>query len=415
MHKAGDLITLDCRTAQDKLAFSSSGVSWFGGSASNKTTDPQTTLKCVQWNVERGYKLDAVIDTLRRHHADIICLQELDIDCERSSGRNCPQEIAEALQMKLVMLVEFEECHSPLRPPHLQGGGVHGNAILSRFDLAARVLPHSHHPIDWHAAGIKLREPRVGERAILAADVMVPGLASPLLCYSLHLEVFCGIFGRLRQFGDVLEDSRQHAAERPYQLIFGDLNTMAHGIARFSSLYCRDWLRWGSLGFSEAAWWQDRVLSVTCDSEALTEDGGNGRLQCYVPRNLSSTDVRRLVNPHFFDPFCMETDTTLHGYRGLYKGKLDWTLLRGFRVLGRGMDNDDFAASDHKLLHVTVRPVVASEDKGGEPGQVAYGEHCRDQEREARLRVRGPTVVSFLTVGLLVGATAVVIKNYYFS
>lgn len=415
MYKAGDLITYDYRPSQGNSSISSLGASWFESSSGSKIADPQTTLKCVQWNVERGYKLDAVIEILKRHHADVICLQELDIECERSDSRNCAQEIAEALQMKLVLLVEFEECHSPLRPPHLQGGGLHGNAILSRFDLTARTLPHSHHPINWGAVGDKFREPRVGERAILAADVIVPGLGSPLLCYSLHLEIFCGIFDRLQQFGDVLEDSRRYVAERPYQLIFGDLNTMAHGIARFSSLYCRDWLRWGSLGVSEAAWWRDNVLGVTCDSDAVDKDGSNKRLQRYVPQNLRAADAMRLVNPFFFDPFCAETDTTLHGYRGLYKGKLDWTLLRGLRVLGKGTDNDNFTASDHKLLYVTVRPVIVPKDEKKEPGKVAYEEHQRNQEGVLHSRGRGPTAASLLTAALFMGATAVVVGNYYFN
>lgn len=31
-----------------------------------------------------------------------------------------------------------------------QGGGVHGNAILSKFDITdVRAVPHTHHPINW--------------------------------------------------------------------------------------------------------------------------------------------------------------------------------------------------------------------------------------------------------------------------
>lgn len=33
-------------------------------------------------------------------------------------------------------MCEFEELHSPLREPSSQGGGVHGNAILSKFDMS---------------------------------------------------------------------------------------------------------------------------------------------------------------------------------------------------------------------------------------------------------------------------------------
>lgn len=45
--------------------------------------------------------------------------------------------------MRYVFLCEFEELRSPLRDTSSQGGGVHGNAILSRFDMSdARVIQH---------------------------------------------------------------------------------------------------------------------------------------------------------------------------------------------------------------------------------------------------------------------------------
>ena len=45
--------------------------------------------------------------------------------------------------MNYVFLCEFEELRSPLRDTSSQGGGVHGNAILSRFDMSdARVIQH---------------------------------------------------------------------------------------------------------------------------------------------------------------------------------------------------------------------------------------------------------------------------------
>ena len=46
-----------------------------------------------------------------------------------------------------------------------------------------------------------------------------------------------------------------------HQAIMGDLNTMAHGVARLSANYCCDPLRWRALGWYEAAWWDRHVLS----------------------------------------------------------------------------------------------------------------------------------------------------------
>lgn len=93
--------------------------------SSTKSHEPQNKgrlpmIKAVQWNIERGYQLDEIIATLKRHQADIICLQELDIDCERTGHKNVPREIAEALGMNCVYVTEFVEFWSPKRKKRVQ-------------------------------------------------------------------------------------------------------------------------------------------------------------------------------------------------------------------------------------------------------------------------------------------------------
>lgn len=44
-------------------------------------------------------------------------------------------EIARSLGLAYAMVVEFHEYRSSWRSARSQGGGVHGNAILSRFDI----------------------------------------------------------------------------------------------------------------------------------------------------------------------------------------------------------------------------------------------------------------------------------------
>ena len=123
--------------------------------------------------------------------------------------------------MSYAFVAEFEETHSPLRTPETQGGGVHGQAILSRFALRdVRAIVHSHQPVDWDAEGCvpggglgravpadascarreARREPRRGKRVALAAVAELPQPLGRVLVYSLHLEVFTGITGRLMQF-----------------------------------------------------------------------------------------------------------------------------------------------------------------------------------------------------------------------
>ena len=107
------------------------------------TPCPPSPLTLLQWNIERGYKLQRIIEELKRVDADIISLQEVDVGCERSGGLDTGVEIAKALHMNYVFLSEFEEIRSPLRSPLEQGGGVHGNAILSKFDFVdVQVISH---------------------------------------------------------------------------------------------------------------------------------------------------------------------------------------------------------------------------------------------------------------------------------
>lgn len=391
--KAGDILIYDCRPP---VPIKNTLVEkFFAG------TSPEfpVTLKCVQWNIERGYKLNQIIECLKTHDADIVCLQELDIGCARSGNRDCALEIAKALGMRCAFFTEFEELFSEKRKPHVQGGGVHGNAILSRFDFDPRLVDHTHHPIDWEKDGEGIGEPRRGKRGILAAEIQVPGMRKTVLCYSLHLEVFCGIFGRLKQMADVFVDARISTSEHPYQLIFGDLNTMAHGIARLCTFYCRDSMRLGSIGYSEAAWWHENILSCT-DTDTNEK----------ITRHASlKDDVGRLVNPFFVDPFSLTKDTTLQGYYGLFKGKLDWTLLRGWTILAKGMDNHHYKWSDHKLLYVIVRPMEAAD--GEDAGKVAYKANHIPMDRSSRTR---QLTLDATLIGLIAGVVAFGLVRYIF-
>mmetsp|Transcript_8371 Transcript_8371/g.25104 ORF Transcript_8371/g.25104 Transcript_8371/m.25104 type:complete len:379 (+) Transcript_8371:2625-3761(+) len=362
--KPGELLRLDFRS---KKTGSESAPS-----SEDNHTDAVQSIKLLQWNIERGYKLEAVIQVLKAIDADVIALQEVDIGCERSGGEDTGRRIAESLGLQYVFLCEFEELWSPLRDQASQGGGVHGNAILSRFDIMdVRVVQHRSHPVDWdatHARGPPAKEPRRGRRAVLAATVQAP--AGPLLVYCVHLEVFCGMLARIAQFADIIRDGREQLRKGIFhQAILGDLNTMAHGVARLSPHYCCDVMRWRSLGSSEAQWWDRYVLSASDNAwqpvsdqvrgqEVTQEGAGNARLKALGVREDVTQDV---LNPGFKDPFNVAADITLDNpaYKfwgiSLMSGKLDWVLLRRLQAVNTGIGNHDYAASDHKWLSADVR------------------------------------------------------------
>lgn len=75
MPKPGDLVLQDYRD-QEKAA-----KAWVA-------TARGRPVRIVQWNIERGYKFDEIVQTLKIVDADILLLQEIDVGCDRSGGRD---------------------------------------------------------------------------------------------------------------------------------------------------------------------------------------------------------------------------------------------------------------------------------------------------------------------------------------
>ncbi|KAH3766167.1 endonuclease/exonuclease/phosphatase family metal-dependent hydrolase [Pelomyxa schiedti] len=319
-------------TADFRIHGQPSGIGSIGG------------IRVVQWNIERGYKLPGIIEQLSMLNADIIFLQEVDKDCERSNSADVGKEIASALHMNYLFVCEFDELRSPLRSKATQGGGVHGNAILSRYDLRdVRVVPHTCQPVNWDTEGALYNEPRRGKRYILSAVAVTP--VGDVLCYCVHFEVFCGLMARIAQLSDLFKLARQSLKEYPMQIIGGDFNTMGHTLARLSPKYCRDKMRWWSIGKTEAQWLDQNVLKVT-----------QGPNQNLVYWGFPADVCREAWNPGFTEHFDVYNDVTLHNYWGYFQGKLDWVLLSHLSPIGKLMGNHDYTASDHKWLLLELVP-----------------------------------------------------------
>ncbi|KAF7725200.1 hypothetical protein EC973_000366 [Apophysomyces ossiformis] len=373
-------------------------------------------IKVLQWNVERNYEHEAIIATLRKLDPDIAILQEIDIHCKRSGGRNHMQELCETLSLKGGFVCEFQELDSPLRRPRDEGGGVHGNAILSKYDVTFGILHHRYHGYNWDRDGEKLREPRKGKRYTLIGTVQAPHLP-PLRCYSVHLEVFTGIIGRISAFSEIFEDAALHVKGTPHQLIFGDLNTMAHSIARLSSKYARDRYRYLSLGQTESAWWDQKLLRFHRSdgpvNYLLAQAAIPAFLQSFISFLIGSSTherwsgfppgvLRMARNPGFYDPWDPE-DVTLENpeYFGLFKGKLDWTLLRCLEVTQKWCGNKDYSASDHAYLMVEAIP-----DK---PDQIEQ-EYMTWLHRRQRPLKSHPFIHARISMALLVLLSMVVLN-----
>jgi hypothetical protein len=98
---------------------------------------PPGSIGVVNWNINRGLKLGGIIDFLSGTGADLILLQECDVNARRTHRLNIAQEIARRLQMNYVFGREFQE----LTQGSSDSPAYHGQATLSRWPLSnARII-----------------------------------------------------------------------------------------------------------------------------------------------------------------------------------------------------------------------------------------------------------------------------------
>jgi endonuclease/exonuclease/phosphatase family metal-dependent hydrolase len=150
-------------------------------------TPSRATARVVDWNIERGTHLAGVIEFLKKCKADLIFLQEVDLNARRTHHLDVAREIAQSLQLNFVFGKEFEELtQGSRRSPAYQGQATLSpwpikNARLIRFRRQTRFWePH------WYLPRIEPFQERFGGRIALAADIEVSGQV--LTTYNLHLE-----------------------------------------------------------------------------------------------------------------------------------------------------------------------------------------------------------------------------------
>src|SRR5216683_2867828 len=90
------------------------------------------SIRIVNWNIDRGLKLRGVIEFLDSTKADIILLQEVDLNARRTHHINVASEIAKKLEMNYVFGREFQE----LTQGSKSSPAYHGQATLSRWPLS---------------------------------------------------------------------------------------------------------------------------------------------------------------------------------------------------------------------------------------------------------------------------------------
>jgi endonuclease/exonuclease/phosphatase family metal-dependent hydrolase len=184
---------------------------------------PPSSLKIVNWNINRGLQLQKVIQFLAGVKPDIVLLQECDLNARRTHHFNVAREIAQQLRLNYVFGREFQELTQGSR----RSPAYHGQSTLSRWPLSnSRILrfqkqsnfwrPH------WFIPEIDPFQERIGGRLALVNDVDI-GDGKKIVTYNLHLESRGDDGLRESQIEEILQDARQYSGNTPV-LMAGDFN-----------------------------------------------------------------------------------------------------------------------------------------------------------------------------------------------
>jgi endonuclease/exonuclease/phosphatase family metal-dependent hydrolase len=203
---------------------------------------PPNSIRVVDWNIDRGLRLEGIIDFLEHVNADVLILQEVDINARRTHRRNIAEEIARKLQMNYAFGREFEE----LTQGSKASPAYHGQATLSRWSISnPRVLrfrrqsnfwrPH------WFLPRVELFQERFGGRIALVAEINLGG--TKLVTYNLHLESRANDELRVSQMDEVLSDSAGYGPQCML-VVAGDLNL---DVAKHAAA-----MTWTRAGFRDA-------------------------------------------------------------------------------------------------------------------------------------------------------------------
>lgn len=186
---------------------------------------PRSSVRVVDWNIDRGLKLPEIIDFLDDSKADVLLLQEVDINAYRTNRLNIAQEIARKLRLNYVFGREFVE----LTQGSKTSPAYHGQATLSRWRISNSRIIRFQRQSDfwkprWFKPHLQTFQERLGGRIALVSEIDLQGLL--ILTYNLHLESRSDDDLRLAQLNQVLHDAGAYDPARPV-IMAGDLNLNA--------------------------------------------------------------------------------------------------------------------------------------------------------------------------------------------
>lgn len=181
------------------------------------------SIRVATWNIARGEQYATIGVELKNNPADLLLLQEVDWNADRSGHVDIAKALADRLRLNLSYAIEFEELSQE------RGGKAFiGQATLTRLPIrASRVLRFRKQsgfwkPHDWIPSSIPLLQRRLGSRVALVTELEFAG--RPLVVYNAHLESRSAGSLQAEQLDEILADLTRYPADTP-AIIGGDLNT----------------------------------------------------------------------------------------------------------------------------------------------------------------------------------------------
>jgi endonuclease/exonuclease/phosphatase family metal-dependent hydrolase len=168
---------------------------------------PSGPIQVVDWNIDRGLQLGGIIDFLASTNADLILLQEVDLNARRTHQLDVAREISQKLRLNYIFGREFQELTQGSRT----SPAYHGQATLSPWPLSnPRILrfrrQSSFWRPRWFLPEIEPLQERLGGRMALISEVSIGG--QRLVTYNLHLESRGNDALRCSQLDECLADAR---------------------------------------------------------------------------------------------------------------------------------------------------------------------------------------------------------------
>lgn len=323
------------------------------------------TISALAWNIERGIKLDGIIDALREHpglkNKDLLLLTELDYGMARSGNRFVAKEIGNALGMHYAFAPVYIALQKGSGVEEYATGentnSIHGLAMFSKYPMRAV------HAVPLPNGKDKMRgkEKRLGHLRALIADIEHP--AGAFRAVTVHLDSHCSRAHRRRQMNIILEHLDMLA---PLPTILGgDWNTTTFNSQNATRAILGYWRR-VFMGPKNVARnhlpYPQRYFerSLFGDLEKRGYDYrsfneiGAGTLHYHVESIEKNTNLRDWV-PEWCFPFIFWAANRVGGH---VSGRLDWFAAKSVKIakgtrpqtVGGLADADGRPLSDHDAI-----------------------------------------------------------------